>query len=146
MLSVPTCSKIPITILHLLLFLTYSQFATPLCFPQCCPSHLLFKYLFSVLFSLQNETPGLACEADNVQQLHSLAFCWLLLTRSCDLEKSNASSICNSSRQSSSDVLFSSGLLRNVCRELCIDVSGRYISPIFKVPLGLLTQLPARSA
>ena len=43
-LSVPTCSKISITSFHLLLFLTYSQFATPLCFPQCCPSHLLFKY------------------------------------------------------------------------------------------------------
>jgi hypothetical protein len=36
---------------------------------------------------------------NNVQQLHSLAFCWLLLTRSFDLERSNAWSICNSSRQ-----------------------------------------------
>jgi len=73
--------------------------------------------------------------ADNVRQLHSLAFCWLLLTRSFDLERSNASSICNSSRQNSSGVLRCSGWLRNVCRELCIDVSGQYISPSFK---GLL--------
>jgi len=55
---VPTCSKISTTSLHLLLFLMYSQFATSLCFPQCCTSHLFFKYFreFRSSFRTRHQT------------------------------------------------------------------------------------------
>jgi len=144
-ISVPTCSKIPTTSLHLLLCLTYSLFATPLCFPQCCPSHPFFKYfrMFCSHFRTRRRAYRMkhATSSSCIISL-SAGCCWrVALTL-----RANASSICNSSRQNSSGVLCSSGLLRNVCRELCIDVSGRYIRPIFNGPLGLLTQLPTRAA
>jgi len=78
-LCVPTCSKIPTTSLHLSLFLMYSQFATPLCFPQCCPSHLLFKFFRVLLspFRMRHEAQQAKRQTSgNCILSRSAGYCW----------------------------------------------------------------------
>lgn len=81
-LCVPTCSKIPTTSLHLLLFLMYSQFATPLCFPQCCPSHLLFKYfrVFCSPFTTRHQAQQVKKQITSGYCIlsRSSGYCWRL--------------------------------------------------------------------
>jgi hypothetical protein len=102
-LSLPTRSKIPTTSLRLLLFPRVFSVPHTLVLSTVLPFTPPFQILSNILFFLQNETPLLVAVADNVEhQPHTLAYCWLLLTRSFDLEISNASTICNSSRWNSS--------------------------------------------
>ena len=93
-------------------FLTVDLRASAL--PQPVVIYLLVLRVFSAphtpllsrtFFSPQNTTPGLATTAFDVRQPQSLAACWLLLTRSCDLERSAGSTICNSRRWNSPGVV-----------------------------------------